>query len=260
MGANDEMQHPWIPSECLLLRKCTEKELPVVGICLGGQLLAKALGAVVEQNPHAEVGWFPVTPNARGLEDPVMGAAGGHPIVYHWHQDTFHLPGGAELLAHSRLCERQAYKIGDFAYGFQFHPEADAQLVAEWLAIESCGDEIQATQKKHGPSGVQGQSVQGNFSKKGERGSLKITAALSRIFRQVPLGEPLKDVELALPQYTVQRKRICIEFHDSSRRTRQILGVVINLLRIPAGEFVVFRAENGLLWPIPMGDVLAVKS
>src|SRR4051812_16193799 len=113
MGANDEAEHPWIKQECELLKACVLEEMPVVGICLGGQMMAKALGGKVEKNTTAEVGWFPISLNDAGQADQIAGAAGATPTVYHWHYDTFHLPTEAVLLGSSMHCPRQAYRLGN---------------------------------------------------------------------------------------------------------------------------------------------------
>src|SRR6185503_18161185 len=112
--------------------------------------MARGMGGSVEKNNVVELGWFPIHLNPAGKSDFVLGSAGESPTVYHWHEDTFHLPKEAKLLAYSKACPRQAYRIGEHAYGFQFHPEADHQLLHEWLSYEGIEDEIKDTQKKFG--------------------------------------------------------------------------------------------------------------
>lgn len=168
MHANDDETNPWIPHECELLRACVLENMPVVGVCLGGQMMARALGGRVEKTGTVELGWFPIQLNAAGKTDPVLGSAGTSPTVYHWHEDTFHLPDNATLLAYSRGCPRQAYRVGERAYGFQFHPEADHQLLHEWLSYEGIEDEISETQKKYGSKTVQDAETQRNLSLRGK--------------------------------------------------------------------------------------------
>src|SRR6185312_17281721 len=103
----------------------------------------------------------------------VLSSAGETPTVYHWHEDTFHLPEGATLLAYSKTCPRQAYRVGEHAYGFQFHPEADHQLLHEWLSYEGIEEEIADVQKTHGTRSVQNAETQRGHSLRGEKSSLK---------------------------------------------------------------------------------------
>ncbi len=134
MGANDEAEHSWIPTELSFLKQAVEAKIPTIGICLGAQMMAKALGSSVERADQAEVGWHPLNLSEEGRRDPLFKDLEGSPTeVYQWHQDTFFLPPGATLLASSPLCPRQAFRIGMHAYGVQFHPEADPALIEEWL-------------------------------------------------------------------------------------------------------------------------------
>lgn len=150
MSVNDESEHPWIVEECKFLRAVMKSGAAVVGVCLGAQLIAKALGSKVKRNKTPEIGWHPVKLNAVGKSDELLSSAGTAPTVYHWHGETFELPEHAELLASSAGCEHQAFRIfkdGMRVYGFQFHPEIDAALVADWLGHEDCLEEIRKAQK-----------------------------------------------------------------------------------------------------------------
>jgi GMP synthase (glutamine-hydrolysing) len=255
MGANDEGEFPWIKEEIELLRQSVESDLPTVGICLGGQMLAKALGGKVENNHTHEVGWFSVEVNADGLRDPVIGAAGSHPVVYHWHGDTFHLPPGAVLLAKSSACDRQAYRYGNNAYGFQFHPEADHQLVLEWLAIEGVEDEIHATRRSHGFATVQDAATQREEASRGEKGSLKITAAIGSLFRTKKF-KPVSGPAMGRILGWIERETLLsLEFKGSLGKPAHITGRILHVLAIAAGEFVIFQEETTLLWPIRTCDI-----
>jgi GMP synthase (glutamine-hydrolysing) len=125
MGALDDADHPYLAAERAFLAECVARDLPVLGVCLGAQLLAAALGASVHRGPRGEVGAGTVTLTAAGLADPVLGGSGSGtaelPVV-HWHHDTFDLPAGAALLASSERYEHQAFRHGR-AYGLQFHVE-----------------------------------------------------------------------------------------------------------------------------------------
>lgn len=149
MSVNDEEEHPWIVEECEFLRAVIKAGSSVVGVCLGAQLIAKALGSEVKRNKKWEIGWHPVELSAVGITDDLLSAEGASPTVYHWHGETFDLPENAELLASSGGCENQAFRIfenGMRVYGFQFHPEIDSALVGEWLDHEDCLAEIKKAQ------------------------------------------------------------------------------------------------------------------
>jgi GMP synthase (glutamine-hydrolysing) len=258
MGANDEREHPWITSEISLLRTCVLNQQPVAGICLGGQMLARAMGGSVEKNEKIELGWFPIELNELGMKDKILGAAGSSPMVYQWHEDTFHPPKEAILLAKSLACPRQAYRIGDKAYGFQFHPEADHQLVNEWLDIEGVEDEILDTRKKHATSMIQDGTTQRNVSLKGEKASLRIAAAIGSLFRRRPLDEDTSEKFAQFESFATHQTSLIFEIEGPSRRIFQLQGQITAMLSIPAGDFVLLREPSALVWPIRIEDVLRV--
>jgi len=260
MGANDDKAHPWIPPECALIRACIEAEIPVAGICLGGQMMARAMGGRVERNPIAEVGWFPIEVNKQGLKDRILGVAGPNPTVYHWHEDTFHLPPGAELLASSQHCPRQAYRIGEQAYGFQFHPEADHQLIHEWMGIEGIDEDIGIQLGRHGKLTVQDSTTQKASAAQGEEFSLKITAAIGTLFRRRGIGDTHSRRVSLLKAHAGEKTPLVIEFEGSDRKTQQLRGKILNWLTIPNGEFVIFQEESTVLWPIRLEDILSAKA
>lgn len=185
MGANDEEEHPWIKTECALLRESVFEELPVAGICLGGQMLAKALGGYVERSSRAEIGWFPLELSAEGKADRILNVRGLPPTVYQWHQDTFHLPSEAVLLAGSEACERQAYRVGEHAYGFQFHPEADHRLIHEWLATDGAEAEVSDWIRLHGPETIQTPEFQRRMAADAEINSRELSNAIAELFTGV---------------------------------------------------------------------------
>jgi GMP synthase (glutamine-hydrolysing) len=258
MHANDDERHPWIPKECALLRECVLEGMPSLGICLGGQLMARGLGGRVEKNEIMELGWFPIHLNAAGKSDPIMASAGSSPTVYHWHEDTFHLPTDATLLAYSKGCPRQAYRIGEKAYGFQFHPEADHQLLHEWLSYEGIEEEIAAVKKTHGARTVQDAKTQRGHALRGEKSSLKITAAFSGLFRTRPRLPENKEAYELFESWTTHRTALALEFEGPLGRTSQIRGQILGIFTISAGDFVLFQEENTLVWPIRMEDILRV--
>jgi len=259
MGANDEAEHPWITRECELLRQCVEAELPTVGVCLGGQMMARALGAEVARNEVAEVGWYPIQLNAQGKKDRILGVAGTQPLVYQWHYDTFQLPKGAVLLAKSTACPRQAYRVGEKAYGFQFHPEADHQLVQEWLDLIGVDAELEAERLKHGAVAIQDTGTQRNRAIQGEKSSLKITTAIGQLFQVRPYEAISRDFHGQLEALMTHRTLIVIELQGSDRRPIQLKGTIAALTPIPEGEFAMFKAENTVLWPIRLDYITSIK-
>lgn len=141
MSVNDEAIHPWLGPENEFLKAALAADVPMLGICLGSQLIAKALGAVVKPNRVKEEGWFELSLTEAGLGDPLF--AGVDPVfpVFQWHGDTFGLPAGAEHLAASQLCAHQAFRRGA-AYGLQFHVEVTERIVEVWAAEDPRIDKI----------------------------------------------------------------------------------------------------------------------
>jgi GMP synthase (glutamine-hydrolysing) len=140
MGVGDTAEHPWLAPERALLRGAVDDGLPVLGVCLGAQQLAAALGAEVTTGPAEEVGPGQVELTAAGRRDPVLGPeynglTGTSVPCVHWHRDTFALPDGAVHLAATRAFPHQAFRIGARAYGLQFHVEVDADLAAAWRPL-----------------------------------------------------------------------------------------------------------------------------
>jgi len=130
MSANDEDKLPGIRAQMNWIPQALAANRPFLGICLGAQLLARALGATVQPHPAgwAEIGYFPVYPTAAGqtwFDRPLQ--------VYHWHREGFALPEGAELLATGTCFPHQAYRYGHHAFGLQFHPEVDQAILNTWL-------------------------------------------------------------------------------------------------------------------------------
>ena len=139
MSVNDETELPWLVQEKQFIRAAIQQGVPVLGICLGAQLIASALGARVYAGRQREIGWFDIeaVPHAGGTFAFPLTAT-----VFHWHGETFDLPAGAVHLARSAACEHQAFQIGTHAIGLQFHLEttpASADAI-----ITHCRDELVA--------------------------------------------------------------------------------------------------------------------
>ena len=140
MGANDDAVFSWMTGEKRFIGNCLEREIPVLGVCLGAQLLASVMGAEVMKNREPEIGWFPV--HRTGEEEAGLSAAVLPEILlpFHWHSDTFALPAGATRLYSSEACENQAFYLERIALGLQFHLDSTRESVA--ALVENCADEI----------------------------------------------------------------------------------------------------------------------
>jgi GMP synthase-like glutamine amidotransferase len=137
MSTNDNLSFLNREIECV--RAAVQAGKPVLGICLGAQLIAKALGAKVYPNGKKEIGWAPVTFTDTAWNDPLFHGHGSE-VIFHWHGETFDLPEGAELLASSADCRHQAFRLGDRIYGLQFHLEVTPEMISHWCREdEACG-------------------------------------------------------------------------------------------------------------------------
>jgi GMP synthase (glutamine-hydrolysing) len=144
MNVEDQHRRPHLKTELKAIERALEQGKPVLGICLGAQLLAHVLGAPVQRHRLAELGWHELEMSAEGRSDPVLGAAGERLPVFQWHSYSYDLPNGATHLARTETCEQQAFRFGSNAYGFQFHLEADAAVIERWLALPAFRAELAA--------------------------------------------------------------------------------------------------------------------
>ncbi len=127
-------QYPCLAQEMQWMQQAVAQRLPTLGICLGAQLLAAATGAQVRPNPCKEIGWYALELLPAAAEDPLFADCQRRETVFQWHGDGFDLPPGAVLLARSALCRHQAFRVGDHAWGLQFHLEMTPGMVEAWLS------------------------------------------------------------------------------------------------------------------------------
>jgi GMP synthase (glutamine-hydrolysing) len=135
MHADQDEHHPWLREENFFLQRLLDLHTPVLGICLGAQLLAKAAHAPVFPVKEAEVGWFEVELTDEGADDPILGRLPRSFEAFQWHYYAHGVPAGAVEQASNRVCT-QAFRLGDNAWGVQFHPEVTLQQVQSWLDEE----------------------------------------------------------------------------------------------------------------------------
>lgn len=131
-SANDDEGHPYIPDLLGLIRAFGAAERPLMGICLGAQMLARAYGARVRVHDVPEIGFVPLDATADAGNDPLLADSIPLPAILEWHFDSFALPEGAVLLAGGTDCANQIFRLGEDLYGFQCHFEADAAIARAW--------------------------------------------------------------------------------------------------------------------------------
>ena len=150
MNVYEEDEYPFLRDETLFLRKAVEADVPVMGICLGAQMIAKASGAAVTKSPEEEVGWGKVSLTEAGRGDLLFQGLPESFDVLQWHGDMFHVPEGGKLLAFSGPCPHQAFRYRN-AFGLQFHLEVTREILEEWFANSPQLPEIIAGYKDREP-------------------------------------------------------------------------------------------------------------
>jgi GMP synthase (glutamine-hydrolysing) len=154
MSVNDSDQLPHLTTEMNLIEEAMKRSLPVLGICLGAQLIAKTLGADVYPNKEKEIGWYDVTPTEEADRDPLLAAFRESEKTFQWHGDTFDLPKCAVHLASSALCVNQAFRYDANVYGLQFHLEVDEWMIHRWLRVPENRKEIAGLRGKIDPDRI----------------------------------------------------------------------------------------------------------
>lgn len=154
MSVRDTEAYPHLRTEVALIEQALEREMPMLGICLGAQLIAQTLGAEVRQNRYKEIGWYDVAPTDEGREDPMFAHFRGVERIFQWHGDTFDIPRGARHLATSAACANQAYRYGERVYGLQFHLEVDEAMIDRWLRVPVNREEISMLQEEVDPDDI----------------------------------------------------------------------------------------------------------
>jgi len=159
MGVHDVDTHPHLETEVDLIRQALDREMPILGICLGAQLIAKALGAQVRPNPEKEIGWYDVNQTPAAKSDPLLSHFSDTEKVFQWHGDTFDIPRGAVHLAQSPACTNQAFRYGDNVYALQFHLEVDQPLIERWLRVPIHRCEIESLNGQIDPERIRAETA-----------------------------------------------------------------------------------------------------
>lgn len=145
MNVHDHTERTHLRNEMTAIEKMLAQGKPVLGICLGAQLLAHVLGARVQRSHAPEIGWYRLHKTPAGEDDAVLAPLRTGTPVFQWHGCHFEIPDGATHLAGSDNCPQQAFRYGESAYGFQFHLEMDERLIERWLANPAYRDELAAS-------------------------------------------------------------------------------------------------------------------
>jgi GMP synthase (glutamine-hydrolysing) len=154
MNVEEKGERRHLRTELNVIEQALRQNKPVLGICLGAQLLAHALGATVRRHERPEIGWYDLETTAAAQSDDVLSRLGERGPVFEWHSRSFAIPHGAQHLARTATCENQAFRYGDNAYGFQFHLEMDHALIERWLNMPRYRAELDAAGLQHGADDI----------------------------------------------------------------------------------------------------------
>ena len=145
MNCDQVDRYPHLATEIDAIQQAIRAGIPILGICLGAQLIARALGARVRKNPVREIGWYDLQPTGDGRKDPLCGQFDESQQIFQWHGDTFDIPHGAVHLASSPDCVNQAFRFKHNVYGFQFHLEVDEPMILRWLQTPAMAHEAESS-------------------------------------------------------------------------------------------------------------------
>lgn len=143
MNVDQTDDYPFLLTEIKAIQQALAAKMPILGICLGSQLLAAALGSTVYSAKEKELGWYKLQPTSQGASDPLIQHWQDEETIFQWHSYTFDLPKDAIHLVKNEACPNQAYRYSDNAYGFQFHLEITADLIERWLTIPNYQHELE---------------------------------------------------------------------------------------------------------------------
>ncbi len=160
MNSDQIDSYPNLLTEVEIIREAVQKKKSVLGICLGAQLLAKAIGGSVARNETREIGWYDVVLTEDGKNDPVLSKFSPVQQVFQWHEDGIQLPPDALHLASSDASSVQAFRYGEHAYGFQFHLEVDRSLIERWLTVPANQPTLEDERGRIDPQAIRGQTVE----------------------------------------------------------------------------------------------------
>lgn len=139
MSVNDESDFPWLKKEKVFIKNCINSNKVVIGVCLGSQLIANALGAIVYKNTEKEIGWYPIFKN-KNVYSPIFDSLPQETAMFHWHGETYDLPEGAKLIASSKVCKNQIFQVREKTIAFQCHPETTLESLRSMN--EACRAEL----------------------------------------------------------------------------------------------------------------------
>lgn len=152
MNVYEENRYPFLKKEDLFIKEVIQRGKPILGICLGAQLMAKAMGAKVFKAPVNEIGWYDVSLTRIGARDPLFYNLPKTFPVFQWHEDTFEIPMAGKLIATSSPIAHQAFRYGENAYGLQFHLEVTEKMITDWVETyvqENGGGQTSPFSKAH---------------------------------------------------------------------------------------------------------------
>jgi GMP synthase (glutamine-hydrolysing) len=127
-------KYPYFSMEEALIHQIVQQDIPFLGVCLGGQLLASALAGKVKRHSETEIGFYDIPLTVEGIADPLYAGFPGYHTTFHWHEDTFELPKGSILLASNSITTNQAFRYGQRAYGIQYHIELTPAMLDNWMS------------------------------------------------------------------------------------------------------------------------------